>query len=259
MIPYVAQPALRLGSYTIYAFGVLVCLAVVVGFEMVVRRAPRAGLDPTEAARLLLWTLGAGLVGSHVFDVVVYRPQLVTAHPLEVVKLWGSMSSVGGIMGGLVGAAVVMRWRGLPRAARAGFLDSLAFAFPFAQLFGRAGCALAHDHLGIASTHWLAVRFPDGSRFDVGLLEWLAMVLIAGSFALLDRRRWPSGFFLGLFLALYGPVRFGLDTLRIGESRYGGWTPAQYVALLATGAGVALLVSLFRRRWGLVGEREGQS
>jgi len=92
------------------------------------------------------------------------------------------------------------------------------------------------------------VRFPDGSRFDVGLLEWLLMLVLAGTFALLDRRRWPRGLFPGLFLTLYGPARFALDFLRIGDARYFGWTPAQYIALLATVAGVALLVAILGRR-----------
>jgi len=246
MIPYIEQPALTIRSYTIYSFGVLVGIATVVGFEIVVRRAPKVGLDGAAAASLAVWTLIWGLVGSHVFDVVAYRPQLLTTHPLEVFKVWGSMSSVGGIMGGLLGGFLVMQWRGLPRADRVRFLDSVAFAFPFAEIFGRGGCALAHDHLGIESTHWLAVQFPSGPRFDVGLLEFLCFLVIGGVFALLDRYPRPSGFFLGLFFTLYGPARFALDTLRTGEARYFGWTPAQYLALLATVAGVALLVAIFR-------------
>jgi len=250
VIPYIPHPSLSIGAFTIYAFGVLVCLAIVVGFEIIVRRAATVGLDRTEAARLALWTLVSGLVGSHLVEVVAYHPEILVARPLAVFEVWGSMSSAGGIAGGLLGGALVMKWRGLSRADRARFLDCLAFAFPFAQIFGRGGCALAHDHLGFASTHWLAVRFPDGPRFDLGLLEWLFMLLLAGTFLLLDRRRWPRGFFLGLFLTLYGPARFVLDFLRIGDARYFGWTPAQYLALLATVAGMALLVAIVRWRLG---------
>ena len=246
MFPYIEQPALTIGSHTIYAFGILVGIGVVVGFEIIVRRAPKAGLDGREAARLAVWTLIWALVGSHVFSVVAYSPELLKAHPLEIFKFWGSMSNIGGITGGMLGGWVVMKRRGVSRAAMAGFLDSLAFAFPFGEIFGRGGCALAHDHLGIESTHWLAVQFPGGSRFDLGLLEFLSFLVIAGAFFLLDRRRWPSGFFLGLFFTLYGPVRFALYTLRIGEARYFGWTPAQYLSLIGTLAGVAVLVALLR-------------
>jgi phosphatidylglycerol:prolipoprotein diacylglycerol transferase len=106
---------------------------------------------------------------------------------------------------------------------------------------GRLGCALQHDHPGVSSTHWLAVRFPDGPRFDLGLLEFLYVSVVAGLFAWLDRRPRPDGFYIGLFFAVYGPVRFAMDVLRVGEARYAGWTPGQYLSILATFAGVGVL------------------
>jgi prolipoprotein diacylglyceryltransferase len=75
----------------------------------------------------------------------------------------------------------------------------------------------------------------------LGLLELLYTLPIAALFYVLDRRPRPPGFFLGLFLALYGPVRFFLDTLRTEDARYLGWTPGQYVAVVATLGGAALL------------------
>ena len=52
----------------------------------------------------------------------------------------------------------------------------------------------------------------------------------------------------GLFFAMYGPVRFLLDTYRIGDARYFGWTPGQYLAVVSTLLGIALLVRAFRPR-----------
>ena len=52
---------------------------------------------------------------------------------------------------------------------------------------------------------------------------------------------------LVLFFALYGPVRFALDALRIGDARYLGWTPGQYLSLLGTAAGLAILALLLAR------------
>ena len=62
------------------------------------------------------------------------------------------------------------------------------------------------------------------------------------------RRAWPPGFYGGLFFALYGPVRFLLDTLRVADARYLGWTPAQYLSLLGALLGAAVLFAAFRRR-----------
>jgi phosphatidylglycerol:prolipoprotein diacylglycerol transferase len=154
------------------------------------------------------------------------------------------MSSFGGLLGGIAGALFVA-WRGkLSKAQLLQFFDMMAFVFPFAWIFGRLGCALAHDHIGIPSTSALAVRFPEGPRFDLGLLELFATIAIAALFALLDRRPRPTGLYLGLFFALYGPVRFALDVLRTGDERYLGWTPGQYASIAACLSGIWLLAKI---------------
>jgi len=247
MFPYFEQPSLSLGSYTLYFFQVAVCTAVILGYEIVVRRAPRTGLDSEEVASLLAWVILWGFVGSHVFDTVAYYPERIREDPLVLVKVWGSMSSFGGMMGGMAAALVLARRKGWSGRQTLALADGIGFGFPFAWIFGRLGCALAHDHIGVPTDSWLGVRFPEGTRYDLGLLELLYTIPIAALFYALDRKPRPNGFFLGLFLALYGPVRFVLDTLRTGDARYLGWTPGQYVAILATLAGLAVLVAAVRR------------
>jgi phosphatidylglycerol:prolipoprotein diacylglycerol transferase len=247
VFPYVEQPSLSLGSYTLYFFQVAVCAAVITGYEIVVRRAPRLGLDAEQTASLVAWVILAGFVGSHVFDVLAYYPERVLANPLELFKIWGSMSSFGGMMGGMLAAVILARRRGWSGSDAFKLADAIGFGFPFAWVFGRLGCALAHDHVGIPTDHWLGVRFPEGPRFDLGLLELLYTIPIAALFFALDRKPRPLGFFLGLFLTLYAPVRFAMDTLRTGDARYLGWTPGQYVSILALLAGATILWTALRR------------
>ena len=53
------------------------------------------------------------------------------------------------------------------------------------------------------------------------------------------RERWLA---LGLFLVLYGPARFVMDALRVGDARYLGWTPGQYASIVASLAGLTALL-----------------
>jgi phosphatidylglycerol:prolipoprotein diacylglycerol transferase len=254
VIPYVEEPTLGLGPLTLTAFGLLVCLAVWVGVEVVVRRAPRFGLDPDAARSLVVWTIVWGFVGSHVFEVLAYQPGALRREPIELLRellhVWGSMSSFGGMAGGIAAALLIMWRRGMGAGQMLRFVDLLAFAFPFAWSFGRLGCALRHDHLGVASQSWLAVAFPGGPRFDLGLLELLYTLLVAAAFAILGRRARPPGFFLGLFFSAYGPVRFLLDTLRSEDLRHLGWTPAQYLCIASSVAGAWILARALRAREG---------
>lgn len=241
MIPYVEQPAFEIGGYTIHAFGLLAVAAILVGIAIVVARAPRSGLDRDTARDVVTWTVVWGIVGSHVFSELFYYPERVAANPLVLFHVWGSMSALGGILGGLAAAYVTMRRHGFDRAQKLRFIDDVAFAFPFAWIFGRAGCALAHDHPGIRSDHWLAVAFPDGPRFDLGLLEMFFAIAVSALFLVLDRRPRPTGIYFGLYFALYGPLRLGLDFLRVGDARYFGFTPSQLVCVFVTAAGIAIL------------------
>lgn len=247
LFPYIAEPALDLGFYRLEAFPVLVCVAVVIQFQIVMRRAPRFGIDRETTSTLLGWAIGLGLVGAHVFDLLVYYPERLLANPLLLFAIWAGLSSFGGMIGGLSGLVVVMIRRAMPAAQRLRFIDCLMFALPFTLAAGRLGCALHHDHRGIATTHWLGVAFPEGPRFDLGLLESLYCAAMAAVFLLLDRRRRPDGFYLGLFFALYGPVRFWMDALRIDDARYLGWTPAQYLSILAAIGGLATVLFVLRR------------
>ena len=163
-----------------------------------------------------------------------------------LLEFWSSLSSFGGMVGGLVGIYLVMRFKHMRGADMLRFFDLLIYALPFTLAVGRLGCALKHDHPGVSSAHWLAVQFPDGPRFDLGLLEFLYVGTIAAIFAVLGRRHRPAGFYIGLFFALYGPVRFAMDTLRVSEVRYHGWTPGQYLSIVATLLGIGVLASVLQ-------------
>ena len=255
MIPYVEHPTVEVFGVSIQAFRVLVLVALAVQIELTVRRAQRVGIARETAASLVVWAVAIGLVSAHVFDVVAYRPERLRTDPLELLRVWGELASTGGMLGGLAGLLFVARRKGLSGARLAGFFDVVMFALPFTLAVGRLGCGLQHDHLGVASTSPFAVRFPDGPpwhgpRFDLGLLEAGLAAAIALAFVLLDRAKPAAaqrpGLYFALFFALYGPGRFLLDFLRVGEARYAGLTPAQWLMALASLAAAAWLARLAR-------------
>ena len=106
---------------------------------------------------------------------------------------------------------------------------------------GRAGCAWVHDHPGIRSTVWLAVRYPGGQRFDLGLLEMLFLALLAVCFLLLARKPRAPGFFAGWTFVIYGSFRVGLDQLHANPPRRMGITPDEVFGILLAGLGLLTL------------------
>lgn len=243
MLPYFTQPQIHLGPITIHAFGVLVACAVLVGTTIVVRRAAAQGVPERSVQQFLSWVLIGGFAGAHVVDRLVYFPGETLADPASLLRVWESLSSFGGFVGGAIGALLFFQRRA-PRGATWRYVESFAYAFPFGWVFGRLGCFVAYDHPGLPTTFVLGQVYRDGViRHNLGLYEAIYTVLIAAAFYLLGRRPRAPGFFLGLFMVLYAPFRFAADFLRIVDVRYHGLTPGQYGCLALALGGTAILVT----------------
>ncbi len=238
MLPYFSQPRLALGPLTIHAFGVLVAAAVLVGSELVRRRALKEGLQPAMAARMVTWILLVGFAGAHLVDRLVYFPRDTLANPVSLVRFWEGLSSFGGFIGGGLGAWLFFRrvdtggntWR---------YVDTVAYAFPFGWIFGRTGCFVAFDHPGFPTEFFLGQKYMDGVvRHNLGLYEAIYTIPIAAVFLVLGRTRRFPGYFVALFVMLYAPFRFLADFLRKVDVRYLGLTPGQYgtIGLVILGA-----------------------
>ena len=243
MLPYINQPRLSLGPITIYAFGVMVAIAMLVGMRLVRRRATADGLDRLVADRLVTWILAGGFIGAHLVDRLVYFPAQTLERPQTIFFFWQGLSSFGGFLGAIV--AAVMFFRRVPEAAaqRWRYLDTIAFGFPFGWIFGRTGCFLAFDHPGSPTHFFLAEMDRDGVvRHNLGLYEALYTILFAAPFYLLGRqsRRHP-GFYVGLLAVVYAPVRFMFDFLRTVDVRYFGLTPGQWGSLALIVVGVLIV------------------
>ncbi len=168
------------------------------------------------------------------------------------------------------------------------YVDLILSVFPVAWIFGRSGCSSVHDHPG-ALAHkgaLFAVEYPrgfppgmspevvarsftgprdsygiieflhgDAYRYDLGLLELMFTIVLAGLLALTWHKKVPTGSYIAAASLTYAPVRFAMDFLRItdgdvADPRYGGLTPAQWecTALFVWGVYVVIRMAGNRRR-----------
>jgi phosphatidylglycerol:prolipoprotein diacylglycerol transferase len=249
MLPYIHLGALHIGSLTFYPYGLLVLAGILAGTGMLVWRAGKLGLDRTIAFRLAAVAVLCGMAGAHILRVLFFEPALFDRGARVLFDLrQGGIYSFGGMAAGIAGGLCLLRLSNLGEATGWDYLDLLAFSFPFGWIFGRAGCAVAHDHLGIRAHNWLSVDFPGGPRYDLGLLEFLFTLLAIAWFLWLDRRPRPAGFYLGVGLLVAGPFRIGLDRLHEpGVPRF-ILTPDQVWGLVSTVAGVLILAKVCHRQ-----------
>jgi phosphatidylglycerol:prolipoprotein diacylglycerol transferase len=261
-IPYVQIPDLTLvpahafGAFpavpiALKPFGTLVALGLYFGSRAAIHAARKRGLSERALVSFLTWVVLSSFFFGHVLDTLSYYPREALRDPWSLLRLWEGLSSFGGFTGSILGG---LAWRFWHRTPVLPYADVVTSCFPVSWTFGRLGCSIAHDHPGVHSDLWFAVRYPDGGRLDLGLLELAITVPLMLAFLWLMRRPRPWGFYAGAMCAYYAPLRFGLDFLREragaviggyqagGDARYFALTPAQWGCVPLFVLGVALLV-----------------
>ncbi|MEP7362384.1 MAG: prolipoprotein diacylglyceryl transferase family protein [Acidobacteriota bacterium] len=254
MLPYLDPPPLYVGGLWLRWAFLFAVIGVLTAHFLLLWRAKRLNLDVPTAAAMSFFMVVAGVAGARLFKLA-YVPQLWPQITWQTILFSaGGLASFGGLLGGLIGALLYFAARRFPPRKALDYLDALVAVFPMGWIFGRMGCAIVHDHPGLATNSFLAVAYPDLPRYDLGLTEVLffATVMIP-LFVWLGRSPRPRGFFLATFFIIYGAFRLWLDTLHVDPPRFAGVTVDQwaYGGMLIAGA---LLVV-----WMRASKREEQS
>ncbi len=258
LIPWFEPFSIKLGSdFAIHGFGILVAAGFWLGSEAGMRKARRDNLDPQIIYKLVVWVVLSTFIGGHVGHLVLYEG--IPEDPLEWFKIWQGLSSTGGILTAIVATFIFFKKNKVDVLA---YGDIAIYGFAVGWTLGRLGCFAAHDHPGIVSDFWLAVKpaadpiviknglktihsmcpavDADKACLDLGLIEAIWSGAMALTFRWLDRKARFPGFYVALIAVSYGVFRFFSDFLRhpATDTRYlidllpgGGWTPAQFFTL----------------------------
>ena len=252
MIPYFEWHSIPFGSFTLQVWGLFTAL----GFLLSIFLARwKFSLSHKKDSSDFIWDLGAwiimgALVGARLGHVFFYSWPYFSKHLGEIFRVWdGGMSSFGGFIGGALAFWIFVRLQKVDFWQAA---EAVLWAFPFAMIVGRVGCAFIHDHPGRLTSLTFGVQYPGGARFDLGILEIFALAPLAVAFFILRKKEYKTPVFSIATLLYYGVTRFFLDFLRAidvagADARYAGLTPAQYGSMVLVVIG-CVLIGLLRKR-----------
>jgi phosphatidylglycerol---prolipoprotein diacylglyceryl transferase len=246
-IPAFGFPSLKLGPLEIQSFGVLTALGIIVAVQLAMRGAREQGRDPAPLLDFSIWGVLGGVLLGHAVHVLAYHREELSLYVdgrfnWDVLKFWVGLSSMGGLLGGILAAIVYFRlYRKIPFAP---FGDAFALGIAPGWGVARVGCFTVHDHPGVESNFFLAVVQHGSPRHDLGFYDALVLFTIGAVLWTLHRKKLLRGRLLPLLAVLYGVPRFFLDFLRArqgdlyadgtpiyADGRQLGLTFAQYFAI----------------------------
>jgi phosphatidylglycerol---prolipoprotein diacylglyceryl transferase len=231
---------ITLGSFDITSFGLLVCVAVVVGAR-IFHRECRRGHVPARALNAALGGVVGGLAGAKLLWVLEHVGHDTLT---SLVLARSGMSWFGGVIGGIATGAVLLRRAGI---ALAPAMAAGAPALAVGQAIGRIGCFLVGDDYGHATDLPWGVAFPNGTPpIDVHvhptqLYEAVFLLMLYHTLTVWRSRGVADASIVGRYLALAGTFRFALEFVRTNARVLGPLTVAHLAAACVVAAGVGLL------------------
>ena len=248
------------GDWPVYSYGVLLAAAYLIGLQLGVVRARRAGVDPARIMDLGIYLIIAALVGAKLMLIAVDW-EYFRAQPRELL----SLVRAGGVFyGGLIAAIVVGLWLvrryKLPPWSTA---DLMAPGIALGHVVGRLGCLMAGCCYGRPTDVPWAITFTDPlAATNVGtplgiplhptqLYDAGAELIILGLLLFTERKGRPfAGRTFWTYLLLYGVSRFVIEFYR-GDANRGtvlaGLSTSQFVSLLLVPASLLMLAYLRRQ------------
>lgn len=247
------HPFFHILGRTIPSYGLMIALGLVAATALAWRRARRQGLSTDHLLTIVACGIGLAMVGAKLLYLfTAFSPaqllEYLRAGNFQILSD-GGMVFYGGLFGGIAGA-----WLGVSIAGTrlSLYVDALVPAIPFGHAFGRVGCFLAGCCYGIPWQGALAVCYPpsplgltpEGPVFPTQLLESLLCLVLCGLLLWFGRYPHKPLDLAGLYLILYGLMRFGLEYLRGDLIRgfFGPLSTSQWISLLMLLAGILCFV-----------------
>jgi len=209
----------RIGSFVIYTYGVLVCLGFVAGISLFLYQAKIENLKKDEIFSFLFWIIIFSIIGARIFYILNHL-NWYFKNPQDIFKIWqAGLVFYGGLIFAFIAGVVFIRLRLLP------FWKIANISAPCIALgisIGRIGCFFNGCCYGkpwdkgfIFSSNSPAGRaFPNQPLVPTQLISSVDMLVIFLILIIFKRFQWFRNKSFLLFLIFYSTHRFMVEFLR---------------------------------------------
>ena len=287
--------AFHIGDFAVHWYGIFIGIGFLVSFCLLLKLKKYANLTSDQIYNISMIALFAGVIGARIFYVVQFWDQFRGRGILAILNVHeGGLVFYGGFILAFTAECIYAKWPTVRRLlglkekkpvdgaeprkdiSILALLDILGPAMALAHAFGRISCFMQGCCFGKPAPQGFlfAVCFPAESPaayrypsllpgtsgsvpvYPVQLFESAGNILMCIILLLLLRKRKYAGTIGGIYLILYGVMRFLIEFMR-GDHTDSilGLTPSQFIAVAIAIPG-GIIVYLTARKLGRKQEKK---
>lgn len=247
---------IHLGFFSIRFYGLIILAAVFAGatfLEKVMKEYQLAEkgfekvLKKFDVSEVIIWAVIPGIIFARVFYYFSFIDEYYGGQITEIYKIWnGGLSIFGAAIGGVLGVVLYLRKN---KISLFPVIDFLFIALPLGHAIGRWGNFLNKEIFGPPTNLPWKMFVPLENRpfehftseyfHPLFLYEFILNLGVFGFLYFLFKKQ-PKrfqGFFLSIYIVLYGLIRFFMEFLRFDPTLKFGLSVAQLASLLMILAG----------------------
>jgi len=233
-----------IGSFTIYSYGVMLALAVLVCTYLLSRDAKRYNISQDTAYDLVFWCILWGIIAARIFYIFIAWPYYMN-NPLEMFMLQkGGLAWQGGFLGGVLAGIWFVRRKKLSLKP---VMDLAAPYIALGQSIGRIGCFLNGCCYGKPVAWGIYYPVHNARLYPTQLFEMAGLFIIFLILKVAQKKPHQAGFIFVFYLWLAAIERFIVEFYRADHDLlWLGLSLSQFIALGVFAAGL-ILMKVFKK------------
>ncbi len=252
---HLSPVAFSIGPFSIYWYGILIALGVLLAFWYAMRSCKKMNIDPDKLIDVVLVGIIGGIIGARLYYVLFYSGDEFIQNPWKIFDIRdGGLAIYGGIIGSVVCGSIVAKLHKMKIAA---VLDLASLGFLIGQAVGRWGNFVNQEAFGsetdlpwgMLSERTEAV-VPTGPVHPCFLYEslWCFLGFLLLHVICRKFRRYDGQVFLS-YIIWYGIGRFFIEGLRTDSlmTPFFDLRVSQVVAAASVLAGIVLMIVFCKR------------
>lgn len=236
---------LEIGPFTIYYYGMIIAVGLLLAVWYCCRRSKEFGLTEDHILDGLILVLPIAVICARIY-YCVFAWEEFADDPISVLYIWnGGIAVYGSIIGAILGMWIFSKWKKLKLTA---VLDLILIGFLIGQFIGRWGNFMNREAFGAETDSFLRMGLTNALTGETTYYHPTFLYESAWNFVgfilihFLSKHRKYDGQVALYYAAWYGLGRTMIEGLRMDSLYWGSFRVSQVLAAVTCVAAVVVLI-----------------